>query len=95
MRGMSVALLCLLSLVGCTKTVVKTEFIKPVITHPGWPRQPDSCAKPNFVLLEVKGERFVAQPIEAALSKLECDADKVRYTNQLKETIIYYQEATK
>ena len=45
--------------------------------------------------MEYKGEKLVAEPLSNKLDRLKCDRDKVRYVNELKNTITYYREVTK
>ncbi len=91
------ALIALLLLVGCAepRIITKTEFVKLQITDPGLPTKPEVCDRPNYVLLEYKGVTMVAEPVDAKLKRLECDADKLRYTKELLNTITYYREVTK
>lgn len=86
----------LLFLTACSQQVItKTEFIKYKITDPGDPVPTAQCSRSNYVLLEYMGKKMVAETIEEKLAKLECNRDKLRYVNELKNTITYYREVTK
>ena len=88
--------LVLAVLTACSpQTVYVTKFVKPTITDPGMPIAPEKCTPANYVLLEYKGTTVVAEPMKEKLARLECDADKLRYTKELLNTIHYYEEVTK
>lgn len=95
MGKLTLILLSVLLLSACAEERVVTKFIKLEITDPGLPMKPEICAKPNYVLLEYKGQAMVAESVSEKLNRLECDSDKVRYTKELISTINYYREAVK
>lgn len=81
---------------GCSQQVVtRTEFVKLQVTDPGDPLPPEKCKPANLILMEYKGEKLVAESLSNKLDRLKCDRDKVRYVNELKNTITYYREVTK
>lgn len=85
-----------LLLVGCApKIETRVVYEKLVIEHPSAPNEPISCPEPKYVLLEYKGETIVAESVKDKLDRLVCDRDKLRYTQELQNTIKYYEEVTK
>ena len=84
-------------LVGCSVKQPEPRVIyeKVEINHPDLPRDPIECPKPNYVLIEYKGSQLVAEPVKDKLDRIICEHDKLRYTKQLLNTIVYYEEVTK
>lgn len=90
-------LFLVLALQGCMSEPAKSRIVyeKLVIEHPVAPVDPIKCPEPKYVLIEYKSNQMVAEPVQDKLDRLICDRDKLRYTQQLLNTIKYYEGVTK